>query len=153
MDKVYLAPCPFCAGGAETDEFDLYDGYQGCNTVCHVRCRECGAEVQADSYDEAVKKWNRRAAKLMMVSMYGSLVSSTPVFTLDEVCTSDIPLPDLIKRIQKMTAREYIDISYRMFREDDRAWDELVVCEEKDPEKAIMMAKRWAQEHPEERSE
>ena len=57
------------------------------------------------------------------------------------------------KRIQKMTAREYIDISYRMFREDDRAWDKLVVCEENDPEKAIMMAKRWAREHPEERSD
>lgn len=115
MDKVYLAPCPFCAGGAKKDEFDSYYGYQDRNTAYYVRCRECGAEVQADSYDEAVKKWNRRAAK--------------------------------------MTAREYIDISYRMFREDDRAWDELVACEANDPEKAIMMVKRWTQEHPEERSE
>lgn len=73
MDKVYLAPCPFCAGAGEKESYDPYDGYQGRNTVYRVRCRECGAEVCADSYDEAVRKWNRRAAY-----------------------TSECPIPDMI---------------------------------------------------------
>lgn len=61
MDKVYLAPCPFCAGHAKKEVYDPYDGYQGRNTVYKVICRECGAVVKANSFDEAVKKWNKRA--------------------------------------------------------------------------------------------
>ena len=66
----YLAPCPFCAGLAKKDEYDPYDGYQGNNTVYRVRCRKCGAMVKADSFDEAVKKWNSRAAKPCMADPY-----------------------------------------------------------------------------------
>lgn len=103
MDKVYLAPCPFCAGAGKKESYDPYDGYQGRNTVYRVRCSKCGAMVKADSFDEAVKKWNMRAAKLMMGSMYGSLTNKPPVLVLDQAYTSECPIPDMIVQcVQRM---------------------------------------------------
>lgn len=103
MDKVYLAPCPFCAGHAKKEEYDPYDGYQGRNTVYKVICRKCGATVKADSYDEAVRKWNQRAGKLLAGSPYGSLTNKPPVLVLDQAYTSECPIPDMIVQcVQRM---------------------------------------------------
>jgi Restriction alleviation protein Lar len=57
-----LKPCAFCGG---TDIFiepdELGSGGQWVSPI-HVGCTECKAEQYADTEDEAVAKWNRRAA-------------------------------------------------------------------------------------------
>ena len=50
-----LKPCPFCGkkDGLEIDDISPYN----------VNCRNCGCELYclAETKDEAVKEWNRRA--------------------------------------------------------------------------------------------
>ena len=107
MDKVYLAPCPFCAGHAKMEEYDPYDGYQGRNTVYKVICRKCGASVKADSYDEAVRKWNQRAAKLLSGSPYGSSLCKEPEIDVTRIYTSESQMINLIEEIVKRQLDAY----------------------------------------------
>lgn len=106
-DNVYLAECPFCAGYAEEDDYDPFDGYQGNNTVYRVKCRKCGAEVCGSTYAEAVRKWNRRAAKLCMSSLYGSSADKFSKSDLAKAFTSESPIPDLVERVIKKSIGDY----------------------------------------------
>lgn len=104
MEKIYLAACPFCAGLAKKIDYDPYDGYQGNNTVYRVRCCNCGAEVRANSRDEAIRKWNRRASAIACrtSAICGSSISQTPIYDND-LHIIECPIPDLIDlQIKKM---------------------------------------------------
>ena len=54
--------CPFCGGHANLYYDDPYDGYQGPNTGHYVvHCRDCSAQVIAQSEAAAIDKWNCRS--------------------------------------------------------------------------------------------
>lgn len=126
MDKVYLAPCPFCEGLAKKEAYDPYDGYQGNNTVYSVRCRKCGAVVNANSFDEAVKKWNERA--MTARELFNSYRRICEEYSRKGKirCYDECPLYSVCPEIGK--ALRAVNI-----------WAYVI--------------ERWTQEHPEERSE
>ncbi len=103
----YIADCPFCAGLAEKDEFDSFDGYQGDNTVYRVKCRKCGAEVCGSTYADAVRKWNSRAAKLYSSSLYGSSVCKDPEIDFKKAITSENPNFDWVERVIRRLVEAY----------------------------------------------
>ncbi len=49
-----LQPCPFCGGRALVGD---------CAGVVSVSCQDdlCGCEIVADTIEESIAKWNRRA--------------------------------------------------------------------------------------------
>ena len=103
----YIADCPFCAGTADPEKFDPFDGYQGDNTVYRVRCTKCGAEVCGGTYAEAVRKWNKRASKLMLNSVYGSSLCKDPDFDFKKAMTSENMYSDLIERVIRKLVEAY----------------------------------------------
>lgn len=55
--EINLSPCPFCGDVLPVlEEVYIYSEYFG----YLVRCQDCEAEIEGDTEDEVVTKWNRR---------------------------------------------------------------------------------------------
>jgi len=62
----FLKPCPFCGGSAWIDEIPphthvFFTDIPDCDGESFVFCENCSAAVSADTTDEVISLWNRRA--------------------------------------------------------------------------------------------
>lgn len=54
-----LKPCPFCGGHATS--YGTRKMESGGSTHCLIHCDECSARLSAETENDAVEAWNRRA--------------------------------------------------------------------------------------------
>lgn len=58
-----LKPCPFCGGEARIREiyWSVGSGRQECKCKVFAECPNCNFSISADTREEAIESWNRRA--------------------------------------------------------------------------------------------
>ncbi len=65
MPDIELKPCPFCGGEAVINEIPphkhTFVNMPDCEGFTYIECTRCGGTVAADTTQQAIEAWNRRA--------------------------------------------------------------------------------------------
>lgn len=123
---VDLLPCPFC-GGTE-----LSHGYSWPPEIGVVQCHSCDALVTADSEDEAITKWNRRAAPSAgLREALNAIARIDAALTLSKEGGSALTPRVSPKVSLYQTAKRLLDLAGRIERARTNA-EENRLCDERD---------------------
>ena len=65
MSDMELKPCPFCGGEAVINEIPphkhTFVNMPDCEGFTYIECTGCGCTIGADTTQQAIEAWNRRA--------------------------------------------------------------------------------------------